>query len=231
MENREKIFVANFKELGLMAQVLDKWVNYFVEHRKLLSLKNKIIVAPPTLGIMYMNEKLRSKHLSITMAAQEVSAYEEGNYTGETSAKSLVEEGVKYVIVGHSETRILRHLTDAEVWKEAQQAQSHHLTPIVCVENIKQAAFSINDPDFDGIIAYEPTYAIGTGVPIRLNDVEKTCGDIKRLYPKARILYGGSVLDKNVKDIINIPNIDGVLVGRLSANPEFFGKIIQEVSN
>lgn len=228
---KERVFVANFKSpLGIMGQVLPQWVDYFVKQRELLSNNfNKIIVAPPFPYLREMKAAMKDKNLPIALAAQDVSSHEPGSYTGEISASLLKECGVDYVIIGHSETRNENCLTPLKIREKIEQAQKHNIIPIVCVRNVEEAMASIS-PDFEGIIAYEPECAIGSGKPISPKMAEKVCKKIKKSYPNAKILYGGSVNRENVTVYIGKPNINGVLVGRHSVDPEFFGKILRKIS-
>jgi len=226
MERNEKIFVANFKSLGLMAQALPQWVGYFSEHRNLLASKNKVIVAPPALNIESMINRIKEAYLPMAVAAQDVSMDKPGPQTGKISAESLAEIGVKYVIIGHSETRKAHSLTNSDIRNKIKRSRENNLIPIVCVKDTHQARLSMSDRDFDGIIAYEPIQAIGTGEAISSKEAEKVYQEIKKSFPQAKILYGGSVNKDNVLDFLKA-GFDGVLVGQKSADPEFFGRIIK----
>jgi len=230
MERKEKIFVANFKSLGVMAQALPLWMDYIRKNQRILSKNNHLIVAPPFLYLSEADRIIKKRKIKVDLAAQDVSQYEPGNHTAKISAPMLKECGVKYVIIGHSETRNENHLTNIEIQGKIQQANKHEIIPIVCVRNILEAKKSIVDSQFNGIVAYEPESAIGTGQPAQPDEVEKICLQIKKQFPKARILYGGSVNGENVGRYINLPSIDGVLIGQKSADPSFFSQIIRASS-
>ena len=196
-----------------------------------------------------------TKHVSgtsIAIGAQNMHYEDAGAYTGEISAAMLKDRGVAYVIVGHSERRAYFGETDEVVNKKAKKAIAEGLTPIICVgETLEQRNQGITEDlvrlqtkiAFDGIsaadaakavIAYEPVWAIGTGVTATSEQAEEVCAAIRKLiaeiYDKAtadaiRIQYGGSVTADNAKELFSQPNIDGGLVGGASIKPDF-AKII-----
>lgn len=189
----------------------------------------------------------------IGVGAQNVHFADEGAYTGEISAAMLEEIGVDYCIVGHSERRQYFGETDETVNKKLRKLFEGSITPIMCVgESLEerdagnaesvvktQLQEGLKDiPASDAaklIIAYEPVWAIGTGRTATPEQAEEMCGSIRstltKLYDEdvadeVIIQYGGSVKPANATEIMNMPEIDGALVGGASLKPEDFMKII-----
>lgn len=189
----------------------------------------------------------------IGVGAQNVHFADEGAYTGEISAAMLEESGVDYCIVGHSERRQYFGETDETVNKKLRKLFEGSITPIMCVgESLEerdagnaeavvktQLQEGLKDiPASDAaklVIAYEPVWAIGTGRTATPEQAEEMCGSIRNtlteLYDEdvadeVVIQYGGSVKPANATEIMNMPEIDGALVGGASLKPEDFMKII-----
>jgi triosephosphate isomerase (TIM) len=191
---------------------------------------------------------------SIQIGGQNLFWCREGAYTGEVSGEMLHAAGAKWVLVGHSERRQYFHETDADVLKKSQSAIEAGLTPIICIgerlEDHKAGkAAEILVRQFAGgiaglteeqfakvVIAYEPIWAIGTGHTAtpeiaseahRLirSEAEKRFG--QTAAEQLRIIYGGSVKPDNIEGLMKEPEIDGVLVGGASLDPESFAKIVK----
>ena len=154
----------------------------------------------------------------------------------------LLEHGVSYAIVGHSEPRKYFSESDEQINKRAQSAQDHQLIPIVCVgETIEQRELGEAervirrqiDQGLEGIdvkrliVAYEPIWAIGTGKTCEANEANRICGLIRKWtgYEDVIIQYGGSVKSNNIDEIMSMSDIDGVLVGGASLDPRNFARI------
>jgi len=178
----------------------------------------------------------------IALGAQDVSSHTTGAYTGEVSARMLQDFGCRYVIVGHSERREYHGETDEEIAHKAQRAMAAGLTPIVCVGetltereagrtreviNMQMDAFlSVLEPEEtnDLIVAYEPIWAIGTGMtatPEMAQEVhamlrEKLVEKSAQAGELVHILYGGSMRPKNARELLQMPDIDGGLIGGAS---------------
>ncbi|PZU96380.1 MAG: triose-phosphate isomerase [Pseudanabaena sp.] len=181
-------------------------------------------------------------HPNFSVGAQNVHWAENGAFTGEISAPMLVEMGIKYVIIGHSERRQFFGETDETVNKRLKAAQAHGLTPILCVGESKQQrdsneteswifsqlAQDLVDIDQNNlVIAYEPIWAIGTGDTCAASEANRVIGLIrsKLSNPNVTIQYGGSVKPDNIDEIMAQPEIDGVLVGGASLDPAGFARI------
>ena len=193
------------------------------------------------------------KGTGIGVGAQNVHFQKEGAYTGEVSVPMLVELGVDYCLVGHSERRQYFAETDETVNLKLKALLETEILPVVCVgENLEEreagkdeevvstqtkAAFADISPE-DAVkitIAYEPVWAIGTGKTATPEQAEQMCGFIRKIMAeiydaetaeKVIIQYGGSVKPDNATEIMNMENIDGALVGGASLEPLKFIEII-----
>jgi len=194
-----------------------------------------------------------TKDTEVKVGAQNMHWLDNGAYTGEISPLMLKELNVDYVIIGHSERRQYFNETDETVNLKVKSALSNNINPIVCVgETLQQREEKIHielvqnqvRKAFEGIennevskvvIAYEPIWAIGTGVTASSEQAEEMCklirDTIKSIYnenisDEIRIQYGGSVKPDNIKELMNKENIDGALVGGASLKAEDFLKLL-----
>ena len=189
---------------------------------------------------------------NIKVGAQNMYFEESGAYTGEISPAMLAEAGVNYVVIGHSERREYFGETDQDVNKKVLKALEHNLTPIMCCgESLEQREQGVTmdfvrqqvkiglqnvsaDQAKEVVIAYEPIWAIGTGVTATTEQAQEVCGKIREciqeVYDEAtaatiRIQYGGSVTAATASELFAQPDIDGGLVGGASLKADF-GKIV-----
>ena len=217
------------------------------------SLKNEInsnevdvVVCPPFVCLPAVLEAVKGTNIAV--GAQNMHFEENGAYTGEIAPSMLVELGVKYVIIGHSERRQYFAETDQTVNKKTLKALEHGLVPVVCVgESLEerqqgvtidlvrlQTKIALKDVTAEDakkvVIAYEPIWAIGTGMTANSAQAEEVCAAIRQViaevYSKevadeVRVQYGGSVNGGNANELFNMGNIDGGLVGGASLKPEF----------
>ncbi len=204
-------------------------------------------------NITALEELKKLEQESMYIIAQNFNDHESGAYTGETSLDMLKDIGISGSLIGHSERRSYYNETDEVVNTKVKLANEHGFEAIVCVGELleEREAGKQNDvvkeqvvKAFEGIdvasmknfvIAYEPVWAIGTGKTASSQDAEDMAAFIrnviKDLYgddtaSKIRILYGGSVKEANVKDIMAMENIDGALVGGASLKVDSFEKLI-----
>ena len=189
-----------------------------------------------------------AKGTNIKIGAENMYFEESGAYTGEIAPNMLVDAGVSYVILGHSERRGYFGETDLDINKKVKKAFEHDLTPIICCgesleqreqgitidwirQQIKIAFLDITaDQAKTAVIAYEPIWAIGTGKTATSDQAQEVCGAIRdcirEIYDDAtadaiRIQYGGSVNAKTAPDLFAKPDIDGGLVGGASLKADF----------
>jgi triosephosphate isomerase len=204
-----------------------------------------IVVCPPTVYLQALYQELAC---NLQLGAQNTFCEEQGAYTGEVSAVMLKEVGCRYVLVGHSERRTLFLESDALVAKKFKAAYDAGLSPVLCVgetraERETDATLSVIQRQLDmvfdrvdaacfkrAIIAYEPVWAIGTGLTATPEQAEEVHAAIRKhiaakdpeLALEIRLLYGGSVKAANAAELFSQPNIDGGLVGGASLDPQEF---------
>ncbi|HME84166.1 MAG TPA: triose-phosphate isomerase [Roseiarcus sp.] len=208
----------------------------------------ELVVCPPATLMAQAAWKLKGGTLGL--GAQDCHTEASGAFTGDISAPMLKDAGAAYVIVGHSERRTLHHETDALVRAKAEAALKAGLTAIVCVgetraEREAGEAIAVVTRQLKGslppggapetvVVAYEPVWAIGTGLTPTAIDVAEMHGAIRALLDdiygdtgaKIRILYGGSVKPANAKELLGIDNVDGALVGGASLKATDFLAIV-----
>ncbi|TPR12574.1 triose-phosphate isomerase [Apilactobacillus timberlakei] len=178
---------------------------------------------------------------------------DKGAYTGEVSPYALSEMGVNYVMLGHSERRKYFNETNRTVNKKVKAVLQNHMIPIICcdetmtkqknddhmdwvVNPVAESLNGVSSRDAQNVvIGYEPSWAIGTGKSASVSETQEACCLIRKtiaeLYDEkvanqVRILYGGSVNDKNVQELMQQKDVDGVLAGTASLKPKEFLKIV-----
>ena len=207
-----------------------------------------VVVCPP---FVYLAEVAgRVGESGLKLGAQHLSEYPEGAYTGEIGAAMLVDVGCEYVLVGHSERRALFNESDEQVMRQCAQALRGGLTPVLCIgEDARQHAagdtwavlerqlttagllsrLGQQDRLHEVVIAYEPIWAIGTGVAADPDDVQAVHHRIRAALGEqgsaVRILYGGSVSAASAGRLTAQPDVDGVLVGSASLRAKEFAAI------
>ena len=200
----------------------------------------EVLLAPPFTAIPTLHRALAGSGVAI--AAQNVHWDESGAYTGMISAPMLLEHGVSHAIVGHSEPRKYYSETDEQINLRARAAQKAGLIPILCVgESLDQREARETErvihrqveQGLEGIdplrliVAYEPIWAIGTGKTCAAEEANRICGLIRGWvgHPEVVVQYGGSVNPATIDQLMAQSEIDGVLVGGASLNPENFARI------
>jgi len=213
--------------------------------------KAEVVVCPPFVSLYSVARELDGS--IIGLGAQNMFHENEGAYTGEVAPPMLKEVGCNYVILGHSERRQYFKESDQLINKKVLAALKAGLTPIVCVGEIleerkngitdqiikKQLGGSLADLsqlELSGIvIAYEPVWAIGTGLTAEAKDAQQVNGLIRsflvqkagpEIAQKIRILYGGSVKPDNTAGLMAQPDVDGALVGGASLRVNAFSAIV-----
>jgi triosephosphate isomerase (TIM) len=237
---RKIVIAGNWKMFKTQAESLE-FLQGFLPHLEETPPDREVLLCPPFTDLNFLSKNLHGSR--VQLGAQNVHWEENGAYTGEISAPMLTEIGVRYVIIGHSERRQYFCETDATVNLRLKAAQTHGLTPILCVGETKQQRDEgetesliisqlqqgLVDIDQDNlVIAYEPIWAIGTGDTCEANEANRVIGLIRSQLrnPDVSIQYGGSVKPNNIDEIMAQPEIDGVLVGGASLEPESFARIV-----
>ncbi len=248
---RQKIIAGNWKLFGtipetenLIGGLLDGDSN---------NTKVTVLVCPPFTSLQHAAKLVSGSHIHV--GAQNMSAHENGAYTGEISADMLLTVGATFVILGHSERRQYHTENDQQVNQKAKLALSKGLIPIICVgETLNERESGQTEKVVTGqvqgtlseftadmikksVIAYEPVWAIGTGktaTPEMAQEVhklirEKVSAVDKQAAKTLPILYGGSVKPNNAGDLLAQPDIDGALVGGASLKAADFIAIINAV--
>ena len=186
---------------------------------------------------------------NIEIGAENVHFEKSGAFTGEISADMLVELGVEYVVIGHSERRDYFHETDEDINKKAKAIFANGMLPIICCGESLETYEAGKAAEFVGaqvsaalagltaeqvastVIAYEPIWAIGTGKSASQDDAQKMCKVVRdvvaadfgqEVADKVRVQYGGSVKPENVAEYMACPDVDGALVGGASLEAESF---------
>ena len=249
---KKPIVAANWK----MYKTPQEGVDFISELSNLLLDKEKptIIFCPPFTSLFHMNEMISD--LDMSLGAQNVYFEKEGAFTGEISVNMLKSCSVQYVIIGHSERRYIFNESNKDTNRKIHTVLDNEIIPIFCVgeklddresnntrtillEQLEEGLAGVNIDALDRIIiAYEPVWAIGTGVnalPNQVQESHKMIRDIlMELYDNnlnidIPILYGGSVKPDNSEELINTKGVDGFLIGGASLNLDTFSKIIEIV--
>lgn len=245
---RKKVIAGNWK-MNMLPNEAIKFIEDLTPLVK--DTENEVILCVPYTDLFYA--LLTAQGTNIKIGAQNMHFEESGAYTGEVSAKMLKSINVEYVIIGHSERRQYFNETDETVNKKIRAAFANELKPIVCVGETleereagktaeiitKQTELALegltNEQVESTIIAYEPIWAIGTGKTATSEDANNSVKEIRNkiaeIYgqetaSRVIIQYGGSVKSSNAKELFEMSDIDGGLVGGASLKAEEFSKIV-----
>ncbi|HVL03523.1 MAG TPA: triose-phosphate isomerase [Acidimicrobiales bacterium] len=213
-----------------------------------------VSVHPPFTDLRSVQTVLESDEVPVALGAQHCHWEAKGAFTGEVSPTMLAKLNVAYVIAGHSERRDLFGETDEMVNRKVRAILAAEMTPILCVgEHLEereagtteervgsQVRAGLADVTADQVagmvIAYEPIWAIGSGLTATPDDAQAVCGAIRKVVGEVvgsvaahgvRIQYGGSVKPTNTAELMAQPDIDGALVGGASLDPDDFSRIVQ----
>jgi triosephosphate isomerase len=242
-----KLISANWKMNMIPTQTKDYIARFLPLVRDVKD--REILLCVPCTSLCVASELLKGTH--IKLGAQNVYYEPKGAFTGEISVDMLKDLGVSYVIIGHSERRWIFGENDEMINKKLLACLDGGIRPILCVgerweereagltfkvveTQIRLALSSLEDYTDMIDIAYEPVWAIGSGNPATPKDaqtVHKFIKDVlrsinKKYQGKTRVLYGGSVNLNNAREFINTQDVDGLLVGGASLDPESFAQIV-----
>jgi len=246
--NKKSFCIGNWK----MNKNLDESADFLNQFKdKDLSVSDSEIIICPSFISLIFGYKANDK---ISFGAQNVSPLEKGSQTGEISIDMLENINCDWVIIGHSERRKLFNETDDDVANKMGLVYTSPLNPILCIgESLKeknnnqtaiilenQIKSALSKIDFtiekDILIAYEPIWAIGTGVAAELNIIEKNMKLIKKIINNIStnncniyLLYGGSVNEHNVAEIFSLTDVNGFLIGGASLEVESFYDIYKQI--
>ncbi|HEY9687117.1 MAG TPA: triose-phosphate isomerase [Coleofasciculaceae cyanobacterium] len=214
----------------------------------------EIVVCPPFTALQTVQNLASQLQTPFIVAAQNMESRDNGAYTGEISPLMLLDLGVRWVILGHSERRQYYNETDETVAEKTIAALKHGMTPIVCVgeqlneretgntdrvieQQVRAVLEKMNSQDLPKmVVAYEPVWAIGTGKVCDATEANRVCGLIRHFLnevgagDQVRIVYGGSMKPDNAQALMTQPEIDGGLVGGASLEADSFFAIIEQAS-
>jgi triosephosphate isomerase (TIM) len=249
MKQRTPIVIANWKLNGGLDLICTSVASFIGKH-----FAAEIAICPPFIYMRDMMTFLQFSQLHI--GSQNVSRYESGAYTGETSAQMLKQAGCSLSLIGHSERRAIFSETNESCRDKIKTSLDHELLPVLCIgenrqereknithgilkQQLHECLHNIDIGDQDLCIAYEPVWAIGTGLaatPLIAQDVHQFIrAELTEIFgatiaDRLRILYGGSVNKINTKELLSQADVDGLLVGGASLDPGHFLQICEQAS-
>lgn len=238
-----KIYVANWKMYFTSQQEIAFLTDNLAELTA-LSKTNTLIMCPSFLSLVTINTII--KNTPINLGAQNCSTKDDGPYTGEVSAKSLAEVGCHYCIIGHSERRAYAYETTSIIKEKLDQTSTYGITPIICIGETDQEKndgktkdilkeqliplITALTPRSSILIAYEPVWAIGSGIVSTPKLINEACATIATIMHHAptihyKILYGGSIQSTHSAELKKT-NVDGFLIGKASTDFQELKKIV-----
>lgn len=246
----KKLLVGNWKMNGEQTAVA-RYQAIFQQNQNLLDRSAvSLCVMPPYLYLSSMQDLVR---MGVYLGGQNLSQYEQGAYTGEVSAAMLKDMQCQFALIGHSERRQFFHEQGEILQRKYQLCCDHGIIPILCVgetlaQREQEQTFSVLQAQLDEVlartseqtvyIAYEPVWAIGTGVSANKADIEEVHNFIKQAVyaivgqnALVKVLYGGSVTEHNAKELLNAMNVDGGLVGGASLDAARFLEIAKCINS
>ena len=256
--NRKPIFAANWK-MNKGPSETEDFVKSFLSKLQGQDFPCEIVIAPPFVSLPRLSEMLHNANAgqnahAIQIAAQNCSQFDAGAYTGEVSTVMLRELLVHYVILGHSERRAIYGETDAFINAKIKKAREANLKPIFCIgetlaereggqlqtvlrTQVTEGLKGVPEKDMlETVIAYEPVWAIGTGVTATSQQAQDAHAFVRSILAdlygsdtaaRIRIQYGGSVKPNNAAELMACPDIDGALIGGAALEPQSFLEIIR----
>lgn len=250
---RKKIIAGNWKMYKTSSESTAYFSEFIKSATKCKFLEKTVVLFPPFLSLELAASRAKGISESLSVGSQNMHQAEEGAFTGEVSAKMIKDIGAEYVLLGHSERRQYFAENDEAIANKLRSAVDASLTPVICVgedqgqrENgrhkevvsiqIKEGLKNLSSEEIKSvIIAYEPVWAIGTGLTASPEEAQEMHAFIRTLMgelanediaSKVPILYGGSVKPQNAAELFSQQDIDGALVGGASLEVESFIEII-----
>lgn len=249
--SRQKMVVGNWKMNKLYVEGL-VLANTIMAQLQKFREDVKVVVCPPTIHVQTV-ATIYQDYMHLAVGAQNCAQQDHGAFTGEVSAAMLSSVGAEYVIIGHSERRLHFHETHEQLTAKLEQALQNKLRPIFCCgepfdkreaneqenfvrEQLEESLFHLAPKRFEKlIIAYEPIWAIGTGMSATPEQAQEMHAFIRQLIAnkygdaiadQTTILYGGSCKPSNATDLFEQTDVDGALVGGASLQAEDFVQIV-----
>lgn len=239
---------------------LEELLQDYINHHKEIAIDDdgiETVVFPPVVFLSQASKYLGT-HPAFHLGSADVFYQNSGAFTGQISPSSLKEFGVKYTLIGHSELRDYKHYTRKDNQLRIQASVKNNLQPVICighqstksqsshgsidVDILLQDALELIESDLSQqrfIIAYEPVWAIGSGKPASSEHIADIFDKIynqvltkfdQDVVDRLQLVYGGSVNGDNAKDLLEIPHLEGFLVGGASLKAEEIAKIYKHVS-
>jgi triosephosphate isomerase len=246
---RTMIIIANWKMHGDTERV-KRWIATLTPDLAATADKATAVLCPPTVYISCAAQQVPS---SLAVGGQNCHAAEMGAYTGEISAAMLKDVGARYVILGHSERRSMAAETSAQVAEKARVADAAGLIPIICIGEtqaqrasgeaisivIQQLLESVPEGISSCVVAYEPLWAIGSGITPAPEEISQMMQAIADAAARAQLtgdrapalVYGGSVNAANASSILALDGVDGALIGGASLDATQFASILKTASD
>jgi triosephosphate isomerase len=222
---KKPLVVANWKATKTIKETIE-WVKRTKPKLEEM-VYLEVVVCPSFTSLPFVASLF--KDTSIKVGAQNVSHWPDGPYTGEVTA-AMIDGLADYCIVGHSERRRKFGETNEEVNSKINHLSQFKIKSVVCISNLDEANALWSVKDKITVVAYEPLFAIGTDKPDTPENAKKMSTLIKKaLGEKIKVIYGGSVDPGNVANFTNQPEIDGVLPGRASWEPENFLNLLDSI--
>jgi triosephosphate isomerase len=253
--SRKPIFAANWK-MNKGPSETEEFMKSFYPKATGKTLSAEVVVAPPFVSLAKLAEVIQTAGQTgptVQIGAQNCSQFDSGAYTGEVSVMMLREFYVHYVLLGHSERRAIYGETDAVINAKILKAREANMKPIFCIgetlaereagnletvlrTQVTEGLRNVSAKDLaECVIAYEPVWAIGTGVTATAEQAQDAHAFVRSLIAdlygaesaaKIRIQYGGSVKPGNAAELMACPDIDGALIGGAALDPQSFLDII-----
>lgn len=220
----KKIYIIGNWKSNKRSKDVESWFAVLAEKSKQTPEINTgnitIILCVPFPYLALAKRLLDNYQLPIHLAAQNISAYTDGAYTGEVTA-GMIKEYADYILIGHSERRKYNKEDDQTLSEKVKRTRESSLEPIFCIPDAKTPI-----PEGVKIVAYEPVWAIGTGKADTPENAGSVAAIIRKQHPVDAVIYGGSVTAANVMGFLADSSIDGVLPGGASLDPNSFWEMI-----